>query len=155
GVQATAKYDGYGRRRQRSRPGIIGEKSDYVPDPKTNSVARATITRDDGAVETLFYDQLGREVERDFTELSGTSIVETHYDALGRVHDVTAPRFVGDANVRKTVLDYDRAGRLVRRTNSLNFVFSFTYTGLERTETDENLQTVKYLADQRGRVVKV
>lgn len=155
GVQTTAKYDGFGRRRQLSRPGIVGEKSDYVPDPMVNSVARATITRDDGPVETFRYDQFGREVERDFIELSGTSIVETHYDALGRVREVTAPRFVGDTKVRKTVLDYDRAGRLVRRTNSLNAVFSFTYTGLERTETDENLRTVKYLADQRGRVVKV
>ncbi len=137
------------------RTGRLGGGTEFVDAlGRTKTIDRdgdnkpVRIVAPNGRVDEFTYDERGnllslREAVGTPLERVATFEYEPDFNRVTRTVDVA-----GEA----TVLEYDANGNLLKTTNPLGAVRSFTYDsrGLVLTETDENLNTAALAYDARG-----
>ena len=120
----------------------------------TGAVYRSRALASGGAETMVFLDKLNREIRKQ-TRLDGKwNIVDTSYDALGRVASRTEPYFAGDTQYATTI-QYDLIGRPTLTTRPDTSTQSVSYNGLTTTSTNELGQTKTVTKDVMGREVTV
>ena len=102
--------DGFGRvRRIQAADGTI-TNFDYSVDTPDGPVK--TITRLGAPTQRTFYDVLGREVTSEITDFNGGLLfVDTHYNSLGLVSEVSRAHTNGASDPDFTSFSYDSLGR--------------------------------------------
>jgi YD repeat-containing protein len=114
-----------------------------------------------GFVDKLsLLDGLGRTTQTQLTSAPAVSdIIDTTYDANGRVYSVTNPYRnppgPDDPPKGTTYYLYDSLGRKTKQTNADNTNLSWLYTGNVTTATDENLNSWTRTTDALGRLTGV
>ena len=113
-----------------------------------------TPTMNDSA--TSLFDGLGRPYQSQHVTPGGTAKVDTTYDGLGQVSDVTNPYFTtSDATYGTTHSDYDALGRAIKITKQDGSVATMAYTDNCTTSTDEAGKQRRACSDGLGRLIEV
>jgi len=100
-----------------------------------------------------YFDVLDREIRRENQGFSGTLIfVDTVYNGLGQVAQVSDPYFAGDTPLW-TTFTYDLVGRVLTETAPGNRTTSTAYAGRTTTITNPLAQTNTRAVDARGQLV--
>jgi RHS repeat-associated protein len=102
----------------------------------------------------VVYDKLGRVVKKVQFEPTTTVTVETIYDSLGRVKQVSNPYSTGDT-LLWTVSGYDALGRVVSVQTPDGAIVTTTYTSNQMTVTDQAGKTMSSVTDALGRLTSV
>ena len=113
-------------------------------------------TQTAGAVpQTIYYDELNREVASTTENFDGTVIwKDTFYDQLGRVIQQSIPYLAGSSPLY-TRFTYDVLGRVTQTVNPDNTTVSIDYDGLTTTTTNSENQKVTKLVNSLGEVMQV
>ena len=114
------------------------------------------VVKSDGAPTRISYlDILMREVRQVTESLDGrSSIVDTVYDARGRIASKSEPYYAGDT-VYWTSITYDVLNRPVVTTRPDSSTQSVVYNGRIQVSTNENGQTKTVENDALGRLTRV
>jgi RHS repeat-associated protein len=99
-------------------------------------------------------DGLGRAIKTIQFEDAGQIEIETRYDGLGRVEQVSNPRRVGE-QLLWTVTDYDGLGRVTSVKRPDNAEVTTAYVGNQSTVTDEAQKVRRSFTDALGRLTSV
>jgi len=139
-----------------TRPPGGGQTTYFYSDTVGNLFLRTQTTQD--AAQTIenyqYFDGLGRTVLSSQSENSGSIFVETQYDALGRVLQVSNPYRTGDIK-KWTITGYDELSRVVTVTQPGGAVTSNSYSGNTVTTTDPATKSRKAVSDALGRLTSV
>lgn len=103
---------------------------------------------------TQYFDNLGRITRSSKSEGATSIFVDTQYDALGRISQVSNPYRLGDA-LQWTVTQYDALGRAVRVTLPGGAQVTTTYLGNNATSADPAGKTKATTTDALGRLIQV
>jgi len=107
--------------------------------------------------QTVLYDGLSRPYQKQVTtDPMGTDYVDTNYDSLGRVENVSNPHRSGSSPTDgSTGYTYDALNRIVQKTNPDGTSSSNTYSGNCTTFADENSNSRQTCVDGEGRLTQV
>ncbi|MEW6269719.1 MAG: PASTA domain-containing protein [Thermodesulfobacteriota bacterium] len=161
GSTTAQEYDAAGRRTRTTN--ALGDDSSFTYSPIGDGQKVATLTRENGAVMRLDYDERGNLVTTTYGD--GSTTVTTYdaenrttsrtdrdgrttsfeHDALGRQTEITPP---DGTTVRKT---YDAIGRVLTRTDERGNVTTYAYAANRRTVTDPlgNVTVDEFDGEQR------
>lgn len=110
---------------------------------------------------TGFYDGTGKTVKTQTKDSNGDVFIETQYDNMSRVKQVTNPYRIGEQKFWSST-DYDDLGRIVRMTvpdrAQLQTAYGLSTSGIigtTKTNTDEANRKRKGIADGLDRMVRV
>jgi YD repeat-containing protein len=128
---------------------------EYDDDARTITTVRDLNAFGDGALRSqAVYDGLGRRTMVRQFEDGSEILTETHYDGLGRVHEVTNPYRSGDA-AQVTVTEYDALDRVTKMTAPDGAVTQTLYEGNGTLATDAAGKQRQTIVDSLGRVATV
>jgi RHS repeat-associated protein len=103
----------------------------------------------------VLYDGLGRTIEsRNYETVSSFISVNTVYDALGRVSQVSNSRRSGEP-LLWTTTEYDALSRVIRVTTPDGAQVNTQYSGNQVTVTDQAGKSRRSETDALGRLIKV
>jgi len=132
------------------------------PDPLTITRQRLITTTPAATYDsyTVKFDGLGRPIQTQQVTPSGTVLVDTTYDAIGRVATVSNPYFQRsnystDPTYGVTSTEYDALNRTTRTTKQDGNFTAVTYSGVCITNTDEAGKSRKSCDDALGRMTTV
>jgi RHS repeat-associated protein len=107
------------------------------------------------------FDGIGRKIQEVQHKPDGNTIVDTVYDALDRVHQVSNPycsphtTYCTPDTEGQTVTDYDTIGRVIKITAPGNAQTTITYSGSQTTTTDPNTHSRVAVSDALGRTLRI
>lgn len=174
GLITTPTFDGFGRLTRQVRPDGTGVRFALTACTSgnnwcgKNSGARVKVTRTERSnvdnvlrTDEQFLDGLGRVRWTHAESLeSGAAIVETLYDAFGRVSQQTQPYFAG-GGVYPTVLTRDLIGRVTSRNAPISEaqttgrITGFTYEGRILEVTDPAVKITTRLQSVLGQLKSI
>ena len=155
GLTTTTTYDVFGRKTREDRADgtftniYIEECGGSITCP-SSAVFRTRQVDSAGAEGIVFTDKLNREIRKQSILDGRVNIVDTTYDALGRVTAKSEPYFEGDTIYNSTI-SFDILGRPLNTTMADGSTQSVVYNGLTQTSTNENGQTKTVTKDVMGR----
>lgn len=159
GLVTEYDVDGFGRARTVRFPD--GSTRRFRYGKEATYPLKVTATETSGQVTTTYRDRLGRDVRVRRETVSGNdALVDTSYDAFGRVRSVTRPYFAGASPIPyATQLDYDALSRPLRvgrhdTSAGTQPAISFLYSGTQRTAIDELGNMTRRIEDGAGHIVK-
>lgn len=133
GVQATMRYDGFGREREVNRADGSFERTTHVFD---RGLFITTVAASGGGKTTTETDRFGRLDTQLTSAFDGAlSRVKYTYNALGEVAARTRPSTSGVSTL-KTTYTYDNRGRLLSRVEPDGATVRHGYDKLTTTTTD-------------------
>ena len=100
-----------------------------------------------------YFDRLGRDVRMSTVGFDGTHIVDTEYDALGRVSRKSEPYYAG-APVYWTSFTYDILGRVTQTTHPDNSTSATAFNGFTTVATNQLSQTRTETKNAMGDLVR-
>ena len=146
-IETRWEFDGFGRPTHEMRADGSETRSWYrrATPGQGGAPARAVhcvITQSSAnPAQTIWYDILDREIQRDAVGFDGTPIsVRKVFNERGETAAMSNPFFAGHAPVYATML-YDAIGREVSQTLPGNRVSTMSYHGLTTTVTNSENQT--------------
>jgi RHS repeat-associated protein len=171
GLSTQREYDGFGRLTRERGPDLAGLRLELAACDAGNGYCgqdsdvrlRVTQTARDTAdavlrTDELFLDGLGRVRFAHMASLeSGASIVETRYDALGRVSQRSQPRFAAGTTYWMNY-SYDLLGRIAQENVPIDQgqpsgrVTGYAYEGVLRKVTDPLGNTRSRVHDALGQL---
>ncbi len=103
----------------------------------------------------IVYDGLGRTTLAWHTEAAGNSAVQTKYDGLGRVYQVSNPYLLGSSPSYWTTTSYDGLSRVIQVTAPDGSNSYTGYSGNVTTVVDQAGKWRQTTTDAAGRLIQV
>ena len=158
-------YEGFGPLKKETRPDdseteIFWAWCTSTTCPSDGETKRI-VTVDGQPATAMIYDVFGRETLRatvawtaDSASEANISIIDTEYDALGRVWKRSRPYF-HDGTRLWHVFEYDLLGRQTKETAPGSRVTDTEYSGLETEVTNAEDQVTTYTRNVRDELIEV
>ncbi|MBV9991179.1 MAG: VCBS repeat-containing protein [Alphaproteobacteria bacterium] len=109
-----------------------------------------------GAVQTTYYDSLGRVIAQDIQGFDGSNIrSEIVYNADGNVYKTSRPYFTSGGTAKYNVYTYDSLHRIKGTTYPDSSTDSYCYDGLTTSYTDRDSRKKVTVRNVQGQVSSV
>jgi len=166
GITTTWTYDTFGRRTRQANPdGTIVNTSYQICTTgcQTNGAYTMVTTPvlSDGVTQNgpqaiLTYDSIMRLIDNETQTFDATwGIVQTQYDANGRVLKTSRPYFESGGSPAWTTFTYDDLGRVTQATMPDNSHSTYAFHGLTRSVTNDKSQVATTVSNMQGHVANV
>ncbi|MBX2979736.1 MAG: VCBS repeat-containing protein [Flavobacteriales bacterium] len=163
-LQTDHLYDAFGRQTSVSAPYVPGtprysKTTQWVWNVAGSKRYYMEVTDPGGPNSKVWYDHLGREVERQTASFASGAWATSNmtYDAAGRVATTTLPRLSGET-AQTITNSYDELGRPSSEVNSFSgtTAYSYSYSSgkLTTTVTDPASRSRSTTTDASGQVIE-
>ena len=153
GLITYYKYDDFGKLIETKYPSGVRSGNQTLWASPGNSIGAKYYTYSETSGKTpvtIWYDALGREIQKDFYGLNDNKIsVIAEYNSDGTMHRKSEPRFTNSSIIWETTFTYDKFKRPVSIVTPMGTT-TMTYNGVSTTETSPEVtkETVVNMAGQ-------
>lgn len=151
----TYEYDGMGRLIKTNYPdGAVSSTAISWSGAVANSVYCVTEQTTGKPVLKTYFDAFGRELRSSTTRYDGSEMhYDRKYDNAGRLSKKSMP-FKGTSASLWNTYSYDSYGRMTSENHASGKTTSYSYSGRNRTVTEDGIATTRYY-DVQGNLTSV
>ncbi|MGH1353269.1 MAG: RHS repeat domain-containing protein, partial [Methyloligellaceae bacterium] len=160
GLTTSFEYDEFGRKTREVRADGTWSESHLemcggeIACP-AGALFRTRGVTSSGGQSIAFMDKLNRTIRKQTFVDGKWTMVDTVYDAQGRVEKKSEPYFEGSTTIYWTTITYDLIGRPVSTVMADSSTQSVDYNGLTQVSTNELGQTKTVIKNVMGQTVSV